>query len=201
MAEDKDGQVLIRTHYLLRAATIGWGNNMDMRGQSHREFRVDLRHTGGYRFVSQASEDGQDHGPLFASDEPDPVGDASAPATPALLGAAVGHCLSASLLETLRHAHLTVLDLQTAVTAVVVPNAKGLPRIDHVDVELRPVLETSSGRTNRCEEVFERHCTVTSSVREGVDIRVRVNWQYSDGTPTSDEAGSPVPVHDIAAPS
>ncbi|HET6214258.1 MAG TPA: OsmC family protein [Micromonosporaceae bacterium] len=140
--------------------------------------------------MSQASEDGRKHGDAFASDEPDPVGEASAPATPALLGAAVGHCLSASLLETLRHAHLPVHDLQTEVTAVVVPNSAGLPRIDHVDVVLRPVLGERSGRTRRCADVFERHCTVTSSVRDGIDIRVRVDWQYDTAAESTSDSDS-----------
>lgn len=153
---------------------------MDMRGQDHRYFRVDLHHIDEYQFVSQASEDGRHHGDPFASDEPDPVGGAAAPATPALLGSAIGHCLSASLLETLRRSHLPVEDFHTEVTAVVAPNTAGLPRIDHVDVVLRPVLSRVSARTQRCEEVFEKHCTVTSSVREGIDVRVRVDWRFRE---------------------
>jgi len=151
---------------------------MDMRGQEQRNFAVNLRYDGGYRFVSQATEDGRDHGELFASDEPDPVGEASAPATPALLGAAIGHCLSASLLETMRHAHLPVKDLETDVTAVVALGVEGLPRIDHVEVVLRPMLEEPAPRTGRCAEVFEKHCTVTASVREGIDVRVSVDWRF-----------------------
>ncbi|MEN3304422.1 MAG: hypothetical protein V7603_624 [Micromonosporaceae bacterium] len=165
---------------------------MDMRGQQQRNFRVTLNHESGYRFISQADEDGRKHGEPFASDEPDPVGDASAPATPALLGAAVGHCLSASLLETLRHAHLPVADLQTDVDAVVALGPEGLPRIHHIDVVLRPVLREAATRTRRCEEVFERHCTVTSSVRQGVDVRVRVDWEYAN-----DEAPTAGPAHGI----
>ncbi len=149
---------------------------MDLRNQEKREFRVDLQHVDGYLFASQAAEDGTQHGAVFYSDEPDPVGAASAPATPALLGAAIGHCLSASLLETLRHSHLPVESLSTQVVSVVAPNSEGLPRIDHVDVVIKPVLAVYGPRTRRCEEVFERHCTVTSSVRQGVDIRVRVDW-------------------------
>jgi uncharacterized OsmC-like protein len=152
---------------------------MDMRNQANRAFRVLLRHDRGYRFTSQASEDGRLHGSPFASDEPDPVGEASAPATPALLGAAVGHCLSASLLEALKHAHVDVRSCETEVDSVVSPNPEGLPRIDHVDVVIRPVLGAPSPRTARCEDVFEKHCTVTSSVREGVDIRVRVDWRVA----------------------
>jgi len=156
---------------------------MDMRNQDHRHFRVDLYRTAGYRFVSQASEDGRPHGEPYPSDEPDPIGEASAPATPALLGSAIGHCLSASLVETLRHAHLPLEDFRTEVTAVVAPNDEGLPRISHVDVVLRPTLRERSGRTRRCAEVFEQHCTVTSSVRDGIDVRVRVDWAYTDSEP------------------
>lgn len=158
---------------------------VDMRGQAERNFTVTLHHEGGYRFVSQATENGRKHGDAFASDEPDPVGDASAPATPALLGAAVGHCLSASLLETMRHAHLPVTDLHTDVDAVVALGPEGLPRIHHIDVVLRPVLREPTARARRCEEVFERNCTVSSSVRQGIDVRVRVDWDH-----LADETGA-----------
>lgn len=149
---------------------------MDLRNQECREFHLDIEHVDGFRFVSQASEDGKPHGAHFYSDEPDPVGEASAPATPALLGAAVGHCLSASLLEALRHAHLDVRSFSTHVVSVVRADPQGLPRIDHVDVVIKPVLASFGARAQRCEEVFERYCTVSSSVRQGVDIRVRVDW-------------------------
>lgn len=160
---------------------------MDMRQQPYRHFQVDLTHVGDYRFASQASEDGRPHGDVFFSDEPDPVGDASAPATPALLGAAVAHCLSASLLEALRHAHLDVHGFTTEVVSVVAPNSEGLPRIDHIDVVIRPELDEVAGRARRCADVFERHCTVTSSVRQGIDVRVRVDWQAS-ATPNGQSA-------------
>lgn len=149
---------------------------MDMRGQPERRFSVNLDHKGRFRFVSQASEDGVLHGQPYASDEPDPVGENSGPATPALLGSALGHCLSASLLEALRHAHLEVRGCETEATAVVIPNEEGNPRIDHVDVTIRPRLVESSPRMQRCADVFENHCTVTQSVRRGIDVRVKVDF-------------------------
>jgi hypothetical protein len=72
-----------------------------------------------------------------------------------------------------------VQGFETEVASVVAPNSDGLPRIDHVDVTIRPLLAAPSPRTRRCEDVFERHCTVTSSVRQGVDVRVRVDWRYA----------------------
>jgi organic hydroperoxide reductase OsmC/OhrA len=164
---------------------------MEMKGQPERRFDVHLRHLNGYRFESQASEDGQLHGDPYNSDEPDPVGQASGPATPALLGSAIAHCLSASLLEALRHAHLEVLDFETEVVSVVKPNEQGLPRIDHVDVTIRPRLAETSPRMHRCAEVFENYCTVTSSVKRGIDVRVSVEWQIDQSEAVYGESERP----------
>jgi organic hydroperoxide reductase OsmC/OhrA len=155
---------------------------MDMRGQPERRFAVRLQHQGRYRFQSQASEDGILHGKEFASDEPDPVGENSGPSTPALLASALGHCLSASLLEALRHSHLEVLQCETDAVAIVRPNQDGNPRIDRVDVTIRPRLTERSPRMQRCADVFENHCTVTQSVRQGVDVRVQVEYEIDAPT-------------------
>ena len=153
---------------------------MHMRNQKERRFTVSLKHESGFRFVSQAGEDGVSHGKPYVSDEPDPVGEASGPATPALLGSAIGHCLAASLLEALRGAGVDVPGFETDVTAVVKPNEDGLPRIDHVDVLLRPsVRKTDAGAELRAG-TFENHCTVSSSLKKGIDIRVRVQWQTEE---------------------
>lgn len=153
---------------------------MHMRSQEERRFTVTLKHDSGYRFVSQASEDGVLHGEPYISDEPDPVGEASGPATPALLGSAIGHCLSASLLESLRRSGAEVQDFETEVTAVVKPNEDGFPRIDHVDVLLKPEvagISPTSEAAACCAGTFENACTVSSSLKKGIDIRVRVQWQ------------------------
>lgn len=151
---------------------------MDMRGQKERHFDVRLEHIERFQFVSQASEGDRLHGLPIRSDEPDPVGDAAAPATPALLATAIGHCLSASLLETMRHAHVDVKGLMTKATAVVAPNEEGLPRIQQVDIVIQPEVPAGSQRLDRCAEVFEKHCTVTASVREGIQINVKVDWSH-----------------------
>ena len=64
---------------------------------------------------------------------------------------------------------------------VVQPNEAGLPRIHHVDVVLRPVLRAPVARAKRCQDVFEKHCTVTSSVKQGIAVNVTVDWAYLDG--------------------
>src|SRR5258707_4323974 len=85
---------------------------MDMRGQQQRNFRGTLNHESGYRFISQAEEDGRKHGEAFASDEPDPVGDASAPATPTPLMAAAACNKKGNLLGNPRINQPIVAELQ-----------------------------------------------------------------------------------------
>lgn len=150
---------------------------MHMRGQAERRFAVKVTHLENYQFSSQASEDGRLHGTSYLSDEPDPVGDAAGPSTPALLGSALGHCLSASLLEALRQNRIDVLACETEAIAVVKPNAEGNPRIDHVEVTIRPRVAERNPRMKRCEDVFENYCTVTSSVKRGIAVQVKVDWE------------------------
>jgi uncharacterized OsmC-like protein len=164
---------------------------MDMRGQPERRFAVRLEHQGQFRFLSQASEEGVLHGTKFASDEPDPVGENAGPSTPALLATALGHCLSASLLEALRHSHLEVHGCETDAVAIVRPNEEGNPRINHVEVTIRPRLTEAHPRMQRCAEVFENHCTVTQSVRQGVDVRVQVEYQFDEGDEHSRSRSEP----------
>lgn len=156
--------------------TLTREKTMHMRNQDERRFKVNLTHATGYRFVSQASEDGRLHGAAYVSDEPDPVGEASGPATPALLASSIAHCLSASLLETLRRSRVEVPGFEAEATAVVRPNAEGLPRIHHVDVVLRPRVEGPDDRLARCADIFQKHCTVCASLKDGIDVRVKVDW-------------------------
>jgi len=153
---------------------------MHMRGQAERHFTVKLTHQENYKYLSQASEGDRLHGKPYLSDEPDPVGDTAGPSTPALLASALGHCLSASLLEALKHAGVEVVGFETEAVAVVKPNAEGKPRIDRVDVTIRPCVAERNPRMKRCEETFENYCTVTQSVKKGIEVRVKVDWQIEN---------------------
>ncbi len=155
---------------------------MHMNEQSERRFGVRVTHQERYRFLSQASEAGQKHGAPYLSDEPEPVGDNAGPSTPALLASAIGHCLSASLLECLKHAHVDVLSCRADAEAVVRPNAEGKPRIDHVEVTIRPQVKGPSKRLTRCEDVYKNYCTVTSSVERGIAVEVKIDWDVVDQT-------------------
>lgn len=138
---------------------------------SDENVHVSLRLQDGYKFLV-------DLGPQFdklAMDEPAPLGAGEAPNASAVLAAAVGNCLSASLLFCLQKAHVEVSDLRTDVEVTSDRNAAGRLRIGKIEVKLHPVLAPGAeGRVTRCLELFEDFCVVTASVREGIDVGVTV---------------------------
>lgn len=106
-------------------------------------------------------------------DEPEPVGSDSAPSAAAVLGAAVGNCLAASLAFCLRRARIDIVDLRAHVTTYVARNTNGRFRVRQIDVELVPVLGAGGmTRAGRCEELFEDFCIVTASVQRGIPVQI-----------------------------
>ena len=149
---------------------------MHMRNQAERHFGAHIEFIEGFKFKSQAFEGDLTHGAPMISDEPDPIGSNAGPSTPSMLAIAVGHCLSASLVETLRHAGIHVTTLTTEAIAVVTPNADGNPRIKQINVTIRPVLDKESGNIKRCIAVFENYCTVCQSIRPAIPVYVEVPY-------------------------
>lgn len=114
--------------------------------------------------------------PELLVDEIKPIGESTGPNPTRLLSAAVGHCLSSSLLFCLRKARVKVKDLETQVKANVVRNEEGYLRVKSLDVQIRlDVNEDDKSRVNRCLGIFENYCIVTQSVRQGLDVKVTVN--------------------------
>ena len=148
---------------------------------------VHLQLLDGYRFEV-------DFGDAFASlamDEPEPLGAGSAPNASRVLGAAVGNCLSASLLFCLRRAHVEVEDLRTEVTVTSTRNEAGRLRIGSIAVKLHPQVQPEAEpRMRRCLELFEDFCVVTASVRDGIDVDVAVDTSAAEAPqPPAEPAG------------
>ena len=108
-------------------------------------------------------------------DEPPPVGHDAGPNPSRLLATAVGGCLSASLLFSARKLHLDVQGLHADVKVSHSRNEKGRLRIGRIEVEIDPVIKNpDEHKMQRCLELFEDFCVVTQSVRNGIDVSVKV---------------------------
>ncbi|MFX0168408.1 MAG: OsmC family protein [Candidatus Hodarchaeota archaeon] len=113
--------------------------------------------------------------PGFLMDEPSPVGNDKGPNATRVLAAAIGNCLSASLMFCLQRSKLVVDKVQAEVSPTVGRNAEGRWRVQHINVKLfLKMSEDDPKRFDRCVEIFENYCIVTSSVRQGIPIDVEV---------------------------
>ena len=97
-------------------------------------------------------------------DEPGPLGKDSAPNPSRILAAAIGDCLSASLMFCLSRSGAKVSDLKTEVSVELVRNEQKRLRIGKIDVKLRPRLDGDSAALTKSLSTFEDFCVVTQSL-------------------------------------
>lgn len=110
-------------------------------------------------------------------DEPEPLGGNKGPNASKVLSAAVGNCLSASLLFCLQKARIDSKIIKTTVATTISRNEKGRFRIGGSKVSINIELdqaENATNRINKCLELFEDFCVVTQSVRDGINVQVEV---------------------------
>ena len=131
-----------------------------------------LRLLQGYSFRVQFDSEGT---PDMVVDEPKPVGEGSGPNSTRLLSAAVGQCLSSSLLYCLRKARIRVTGLDTSVKSNLEKNKEGRMRDGDLDVQIHIDVDPEDRlRASRCLRIFEECCTVTPSVRNGIEVKVNI---------------------------
>lgn len=119
--------------------------------------------------------------PTLLADEAPPLGRGMGPDPGRLLGAAIGNCLSASLLFALRKFKNAPGTIVARVRVDHARNEKGRLRIGKVAVEITlPEAAAEYAQVERILAQFEQFCTVTESVRVGVPVEVTVK----DGTGT-----------------
>ena len=136
-----------------------------------RSYHATITLAHGYQFVAEFDETPEAAPITF--DEPEPLGANRGPNAAAVLGAAIGNCLAASLTFCLRRSHMEVVELTAKVTTHVAKNEQGRHRITGIDVELQPVLGGDEpARIERCADLFEDFCTVTASVKHGIPVHV-----------------------------
>lgn len=140
--------------------------------EEERQFSISLDCIEDYEF--RVRFDGTPYGDLVM-DEPPPVGADKGPNPARLLAAAVGGCLSASLMFSARKLRLPVTGMHTDVRVGLGRNEKGRWRIGRIEVDLTPSLENPDPtKWRRCLDLFEDFCIVTQSVRKGIDVAVKV---------------------------
>lgn len=134
------------------------------------QFTLQLDRREGYEFAVKF--DWERARPLLV-DEPEPLGQRNGPNASRLIAAAVGNCLSASLLFCLEKAKQRVNRLHTDVAGTMMRNARGRLRVGKLDVRITlDVAADQPERVNRCFELFEDYCVVTASVRKGIPVSV-----------------------------
>ena len=142
---------------------------------SERSIVTKLELLNGYKFKVKSDVD---YLPIMLVDELKPEGDGLGPDPPHLLSIAVGHCMSSSLIYCLKKARVLIKNIETTVTTNLFRNEKGRLRIKNIDIQIDlTVKEVEKSRVNRCLVIFEDYCTVTQSIRKGIEVTlcVRLN--------------------------
>jgi organic hydroperoxide reductase OsmC/OhrA len=136
--------------------------------------RVHLERTEGFRFTARFP-DLPDAAPI-ALDESAPLGSSTGPNPAALLAAAVGNCLAASLVFCLKKVRIEPGSVTADATAQIVRNERGRFRIGSLEVDLSIDLPAGDAAAfERCQGLFEDFCIVTESVRHGIPVQVHVS--------------------------
>ena len=113
--------------------------------------------------------------PVVTTDEPAPLGTGLGPSPVQLLSAAVGNCLSDSLLFALRKFKQAPEPIRCTVQAEVGRNADNRLRVLKITAMLTlGVPAASLEHLDRVLESFEQYCTVTQSVGQGIAIETQV---------------------------
>lgn len=136
------------------------------------DIRIVLEQEGLYAF--KVNFEGTDLEALH-TDEPAPLGAGAGPNPSALLLAGVANCLSASLLFALRKFKNDPGPIRAEIVARRERNAEGRWRIPRAEATIH--LSDKAVDLEHFDRVlaqFEQYCIVTQSVRDGVEVAVRI---------------------------
>ena len=114
--------------------------------------------------------------PVLTGDEPAPLGTGLGPSPVQLLSAAVGNCLSDSLLFALRKFKQAPEPIRCDITSQVGRNPEGRLRVLAMTAKLTlGVPAAALQHLDRVIEQFEAFCTVTQSVGQGIPITIEIS--------------------------
>lgn len=132
-------------------------------------FAITVKQTSGFEF--QVKFDKEQFAPI-RMDEPPPLGHDTAPNAARILAAAIGNCLSASLVFCASKSKIPIENVSADVDVEIVRTESKRLRVGHIAVKLHVGRDpqTLAG----CLSTFEDFCIVTQSVRHGIDVAVEV---------------------------
>ena len=138
---------------------------------------IELERLQDYSFKVDFGREGME---ALITDEGEPLGNGAGPNPSMLLAAAMGNCLSSSLLFCLQRARAQIKGMKTKVDVKMTRNERGRWRITEVDVELMPEVDKEYvSQMERCIALYDDFCVVSKSVEKGIPLRVKVNWASS----------------------
>lgn len=141
-------------------------------GEEEKTFRLTVERVADYRFAVDFGQGTSG----FVMDEPPPQGSNAGPNPSRLIAAAVGDCLSASLLFCLQRSRVEVGSVRAEVEGRLERNERGRWRIIGLAVELTPeVPPDKAPQLARCAEIFEDFCIASKSVEQGIPITLKLN--------------------------
>jgi len=112
---------------------------------------------------------------LMDETEDVPGGEETGPTASMLMGAAVGNCLSASLVFCLSKKRVNLKNLKTKITLKRKRNDKGYWNISGIVVDLQPeIAEEDRERFDKCVEIFRNYCIVSNSIETGIPLTVNI---------------------------
>lgn len=136
---------------------------------AHR-FTIAVEQVDGFEF--RVRFDDPRHAELRL-DEPAPLGRGAAPNAVRILAAAIGNCLAASLLFCAKRRRAALSHVRAEVAVVLSRDEAKRLRVGRVDVTLEaPGADPEV--IAACVPTFEQFCTVTQSVRRGIEVGVHV---------------------------
>lgn len=135
------------------------------------EFAIQVEQVDGFEF--RVRFDKEQFADLLL-DEPPPLGKDAAPNAARVLAAAIANCLSASLVFCLQRNGVKTAGLRTEAKVQIVRNEQRRLRVGKVEVTLHPRVAAESEAMVKCLPMFEDFCTVTQSIRQGIEVAVHV---------------------------
>jgi organic hydroperoxide reductase OsmC/OhrA len=138
----------------------------------NEQIHAHMKRMGGYKYEITFDEL---PGAKIVSDESAPVGASEGVTAAMMLAGAVGHCLTSSLLFCMEKSRAKPKDVSTDVDLIMERNQRGRWRVKGIKVRLKPQVEdVDAKKLERCKEMFQDFCIVSTSVREGIPIDVEV---------------------------